>query len=433
MKILLISSNPTIEKLFTLSAEKKGDDVIIGSKDFVPEEEFEAVFIDKDDYDENFFNELKEKFNNAKFVLILSKKDTKLPGFDEYITKPFLPTDLINLLEKLPEINNKTEEKADDFDIENFDDELNLEEENFEIESLEKEEIDDFALDDLDEVVESDEQKDDLGDIEELEDLTDDVLVTEDELLENAPDSDIEETVSVSEEELLDDEVMAEPLEENKEISADEFESKELKETEKNNFENINEENDQESENEENEDLENNEENKPTLEEEIENTENIDTTELENEEEFENMNKEDIEEIGEKIEENEIETKIPEEENDEIKTSEEESEAELETEDNQQKGETMEDLELENISEDELAKALGEEIEINENEEKSKEKENEEYESISEIFKDIDIEKPEINKENDIQSKTLGSILNINWEELKKAKAKVTITIDFGD
>jgi hypothetical protein len=28
MKILLISSNPTIEKLFILSVEKKGDDVI---------------------------------------------------------------------------------------------------------------------------------------------------------------------------------------------------------------------------------------------------------------------------------------------------------------------------------------------------------------------------------------------------------------------
>ena len=43
-------------------------------------------------------------------------------------------------------------------------------------------------------------------------------------------------------------------------------------------------------------------------------------------------------------------------------------------------------------------------------------------------------EKKDENKEisKGLEEKTLGSILNINWEELKKAKAKVTITIDFG-
>ncbi len=35
-------------------------------------------------------------------------------------------------------------------------------------------------------------------------------------------------------------------------------------------------------------------------------------------------------------------------------------------------------------------------------------------------------------EEKTLEEKTLGNILNINWEELKKAKAKVTITIDFG-
>lgn len=84
----------------------------------------------------------------------------------------------------------------------------------------------------------------------------------------------------------------------------------------------------------------------------------------------------------------------------------------------------MKDLELENISEEDLAKALGEEMENDKNEE------SEENESIEEI------KEPEVKNENtktEIHSKTLGSILNINWEELKKAKAKVTITIDFGD
>ncbi|WP_024791752.1 response regulator transcription factor [Lebetimonas sp. JS138] len=200
MKILLISANPTIEKLFTLSTEKKGDDVIIGNREFVPEDNFEAVFLEKDLYDEEFLNSLKEKFKNAKFVLILSKKDEKLPGFDTYLTKPFLPTDLMDVLEKLPNIQNETKES---FDIENFNEDLDLEEENFDLENTQKEEIDDFALDDIDELVEEGDEKPDFEELEELENLPEDeVLITEDELLEEAPDSDIEDTISISEEEL---------------------------------------------------------------------------------------------------------------------------------------------------------------------------------------------------------------------------------------
>ena len=78
--------------------------------------------------------------------------------------------------------------------------------------------------------------------------------------------------------------------------------------------------------------------------------------------------------------------------------------------------------ELENIDEKELAEAVGEEIaqelEKEDNDNKNIQDENNKNLQNDETY--------------DSMQKTLGNILNINWEELKKAKAKVTITIDFG-
>jgi hypothetical protein len=397
MKILLISSNPTIEKLFTLSAEKKGDNVIVGSKEFLLEKEFDAVFVDIDYYDESFMSELKEKLPSAKFVLILSKKDEKLPGFDAYLTKPFLPTDLIDFIEKLPEMG----EGNDDFDIENFDDELNLEEENFDLGELEKEDVDEFALDDLDDLdmeIESD-NKDDFADIEELEELNDDeVLVTEDELLNEAPDSDIEDTIAVSEDELLDDKL--EPIEETEnndeateldEELGDLEDNNDLDETEELDVE-VGDDELLESEKDENE---------------IDDELNLDENSTENSENLDEIN-ENADDSVEEVNENDEEMESTEESSD------------------------MDDLDLENINEAELAKVLGEEInDVEENKE-----ENENVSEANKTDEEINEESPNIEqniKGEGLQEKTLGSILNINWEELKKAKAKVTITIDFGD
>jgi hypothetical protein len=397
MKILLISSNPTIEKLFTLSAEKKGDNVIVGSKDFLLEEEFDVVFVDIDDYDESFMSKLKEKLPSAKFVLILSKKDEKLPGFDAYLTKPFLPTDLIDFIEKLPEMG----EGNDDFDIENFDDELNLEEENFDLGELEKEDVDEFALDDLDDLdmeIESD-NKDDFADIEELEELNDDeVLVTEDELLNEAPDSDIEDTIAVSEDELLDDKL--EPIEETEnndeateldEELGDLEDNNDLDETEELDVE-VGDDELLESEKDENE---------------IDDELNLDENSTENSENLDEIN-ENADDSVEEVNENDEEMESTKESSD------------------------MDDLDLENINEAELAKVLGEEInDVEENKE-----ENENVSEANKTDEEINEESPNIEqniKGEGLQEKTLGSILNINWEELKKAKAKVTITIDFGD
>jgi len=41
-------------------------------------------------------------------------------GFDGYLTKPFLPTDLMELLEKLPETENEAQTAQEDVDIESL-------------------------------------------------------------------------------------------------------------------------------------------------------------------------------------------------------------------------------------------------------------------------------------------------------------------------
>ena len=144
MKTLLITSNATIEKLLVLSAQKRGDDVVIGSFEDLPDKEIKAIFIDKDEFDEEKFNNLKEKYNDdVKFVLILSRKDEKIEGFDDYLYKPFLPMEVINMLELLSgsELSYDNDSDTSDIDIESFDDldDLNLEDDSFE--NLEKMQI----------------------------------------------------------------------------------------------------------------------------------------------------------------------------------------------------------------------------------------------------------------------------------------------------
>ena len=85
-----------------------------------------------------------------------------------------------------------------------------------------------------------------------------------------------------------------------------------------------------------------------------------------------------------------------------------------------------------------MASALGEEVEeteSNENETEAFEEETQENtEKTEEPQNEVEqnTQQAPVIEEKTIQEKTLGTVLNINWEELKKAKAKVTITIDFG-
>lgn len=98
MQILLLNQNATIERLVKLSSGKMGFD-LTNAKDLseISAAGYDFVIIDSDLYDDDEFNLLKSKFSGAKYMLMVSKGAGKPLGFDVYIEKPFLPTELVDI------------------------------------------------------------------------------------------------------------------------------------------------------------------------------------------------------------------------------------------------------------------------------------------------------------------------------------------------
>ena len=98
MQILLLNQNATIERLVKLSSGKMGFE-LTNAKDLseISAAGYNFVIIDGDLYDDDEFNLLKSKFPGAKYMLMVSKGAGKPLGFDVYIEKPFLPTELVDI------------------------------------------------------------------------------------------------------------------------------------------------------------------------------------------------------------------------------------------------------------------------------------------------------------------------------------------------
>ncbi len=110
MKLLLIDQNPIIQKLVSLSAQKSSVDIETISSMSGPfgASEYDFVFIDDDVFDEGVFIGLKESVTFKSCVLIIGKNRTKPDGFDTYIQKPFLPTELVDFFTNAKQANTKT-------------------------------------------------------------------------------------------------------------------------------------------------------------------------------------------------------------------------------------------------------------------------------------------------------------------------------------
>ena len=97
MKILLINQNATVEKLVRLSAAKVGLEVeTVQDAGSVEGGDYAWVLIDHESLEENDPGALKARCQGAKLGLLHPKNGEKIPGFDLYIEKPFLPTELID-------------------------------------------------------------------------------------------------------------------------------------------------------------------------------------------------------------------------------------------------------------------------------------------------------------------------------------------------
>jgi len=114
VKILLINDNPVVTKLVTLSAKKVSSelDAVAKSED-IPQGEFDLVVVDDQLFNDELMEQIQTNTSFKKSLLILSKGVQAPGGFDYTITKPFLPTDMVELLAS---IEKELEAQTDSLD-----------------------------------------------------------------------------------------------------------------------------------------------------------------------------------------------------------------------------------------------------------------------------------------------------------------------------
>ncbi len=109
MKMLLLSQNPVVNKLVTLSAQKTGDELVVaaGLAD-VPEGNIDLLIVDEGVYEPFLMEGIEEKAT-VHSALYMGAQSTPVPeGFDRSLNKPFLPTDLLKLMSEVEEMLNFT-------------------------------------------------------------------------------------------------------------------------------------------------------------------------------------------------------------------------------------------------------------------------------------------------------------------------------------
>ena len=242
MNILLLNDNPVVTKLVTLSAQKTGNEILIASNiEEIPEGSYDLLIVDEALYTPVLFDELESKISFKRSLYMLSRGVASVDGFDNEVKKPFLPTDLVELLSAIAiSVANVTEkQKEPEIDLDNLDleDDLDLDEtlsatakeDDLDLDDLGDLDfdLDSFDLNDLDldtEGSESDEtasvlDQDDVDEVKNLLDETDDDELKLDELDDDFSFDDLdleEEHVETKEEpkiELLEEEKLEDELE----------------------------------------------------------------------------------------------------------------------------------------------------------------------------------------------------------------------------
>ena len=140
MKILLLNDNPVVTKLVTLSAQKTDDEVTtVNSVAEISEGSYDLLVLDDAQYDEEGYVELQNKIKFKKSLFICSRDNTNEENFSATIKKPFLPTDLVEVLTNLKKNLDVVEDIPDKGVLEgleiegldDLDDELILDDEEF--------------------------------------------------------------------------------------------------------------------------------------------------------------------------------------------------------------------------------------------------------------------------------------------------------------
>jgi len=116
MTILLINDNPVVSRLLTLCT--RDDDMVleeVKSVHAIKNESYDVAFIDEESYIGEVLN-LSEMIYIGKKIL-LSAVDVEVSDFDKTIQKPFLPSQIIEIIESVKISQKYGEENIETFSI----------------------------------------------------------------------------------------------------------------------------------------------------------------------------------------------------------------------------------------------------------------------------------------------------------------------------
>ncbi|MGX2982887.1 hypothetical protein [Helicobacter sp. 23-1045] len=102
MKFLLVNTNNAVRKIFNITAKKAAIqlDVIDAISQIPLKEDYNCIFVDDGVLGSGDISNFRNKMITTKFCIILSKDSALVSGFDSYIRKPFLPTDIYEVMKK---------------------------------------------------------------------------------------------------------------------------------------------------------------------------------------------------------------------------------------------------------------------------------------------------------------------------------------------
>ncbi|OQX58710.1 MAG: hypothetical protein B5M52_04960 [Helicobacteraceae bacterium 4484_230] len=101
MRVLLLNDNPVIDKLVTLSAKKRGDELLKASdKDAMESGEYSLLIVDESSVSAYIPEEIAEHISYG-YTLFTATRGTAVPDiYDNVLYKPFLPMELLGEFEK---------------------------------------------------------------------------------------------------------------------------------------------------------------------------------------------------------------------------------------------------------------------------------------------------------------------------------------------
>lgn len=100
MKIYLVNKNPMITKLVSLSVAKIGLDMV-ETQELDSSLQADVLLLDDECYKQEELEQYRQANAGLKAILFYAKSTERIEGFDAYIQKPFLPTELVRILSEV--------------------------------------------------------------------------------------------------------------------------------------------------------------------------------------------------------------------------------------------------------------------------------------------------------------------------------------------